>query len=531
MLTSCISRPQNAKNKLSFMDKTLFTYTRHFLSGTMLSRLSGFFRDVSMAFAFGDIPEIAALILAYRLCMLLRRVLGEGSMQSAFVPGYQTIKEKDPLLALNFFKQVVIRWILGISVLCMILGALLTYTKPFFSPNWIQTIDLSIRLLPSLIFIIGYTIFQSFLQCHGKYFIASLAPTISNLLWGLGCILSRHLEPIEAMQKLSLFICTGLFLQWVVLMPEIKKMLPKEFFKFKTQKLSKDVFGFNFFGAVALAAIGISATQINSALDGIFAKFADPKGPIHLWFSIRIQQLPLALLSIGLISAASPKLCQLVATNEHDEAKALCSSVVKKLSILMLFLTIGIITMANEIIGLLFEHGMFSHEATHQTKACLIAYMVGLVPTSLSTVYASFFYALKEYKKPSKISVYCLILNLILNALMVFVFGFGSWSVAAATSICSFFNAYLLKKALQEENLFENPPFKDFVQSLAISVLSGLLTVCFKPFFPLMSAVLSLGLFTCLYVLTYLGLCKLFKFNESLNLLSSLIYKRQKEPI
>lgn len=513
------------------MDKTLFTYTRHFLSGTMLSRLSGFFRDVSMAFAFGDIPEIAALILAYRLCMLLRRVLGEGSMQSAFIPGYQTIKEKDSSLAFNFFKQIVMRWLLGISVLCLILGALLTYTKPFFSSNWIQTIDLSIRLLPSLVCIIGYTIFQSFLQCHGKYFIASVAPTISNLLWGLGCILSRHLEPTQAMQQLSGFICIGFLLQWVILIPEIKKIIPKGFFKFKTQKLSKETFGFNFFGAVALAAIGISATQINSALDGIFAKFADPKGPIHLWFSIRIQQLPLALLSIGLISAASPKLCQLMATNQHDEAKALCSSVVNKLSILMLFLTMAIITMSNEIIALLFEHGMFSHEATYQTKACLIAYMIGLVPTSLATVYASFFYALKEYKKPSKISVYCLILNLVLNALMVFIFGFGSWSVAAATSICSFFNAYLLKKALQKENLFESPPFKNGLQALSISLGSGLLTVCLKPFFPPMPALACLSLFTCLYVMTYLGLCKLFKFHESLNLFSSLIYKQQKEPI
>jgi putative peptidoglycan lipid II flippase len=517
------------KNKLPSMDNTLFKYTRHFLSGTMLSRLSGFFRDVSMAFAFGDIPEIAALILAYRLCMLLRRVLGEGSMQSAFVPGYQTIKEKDPALALDFFKQVVIRWILGISALCVVLGAVFTYAKPFFSSGWIQTVDLSIRLLPSLIFIIGYTIFQAFLQCHGRYFIASVAPTISNLLWGFGCIFSRHLEPYQAMQKLSLFICLGLFLQWIILIPETKKILPKDFFKFKTQKLNKEVFGFNFFGAVALAAIGVSATQINSALDGIFAKFADPKGPIHLWFSIRIQQLPLALLSIGLISAASPKLCQLVATNQHDEAKALCSSVAKKLSILMLFLTVAIMSVASEIIRLLFEHGMFSHGASHQTEACLISYMVGLVPTSLATVYASFFYALKEYKKPSRISVYCLVLNLVLNSLMVFTFAFGSWSVAAATSICSFFNAYLLRRELKKEDLFQTPPLKDTFLNVTVCLTSGLLVMSLKPFFPNLKAIFSLSLCAFFYVTTYLALCKVFKFNEALNLFSSLIPKRQKE--
>lgn len=514
---------------LSFMDNTLFTYTRHFLSGTMLSRLSGFFRDVSMAFAFGDIPEIAALILAYRLCMLLRRVLGEGSMQSAFVPGYQTIKEKDPALALDFFKQVVIRWILGISALCVVLAAIFTYAKPFFSSSWIPTVDLSIRLLPSLIFIIGYTIFQAFLQCHGRYFVASLAPTASNLLWGIGCLLSRHLEPALAMQKLSLFICLGLFLQWIILIPETKKVVPKDFFKYKSQKLSKDVFGFNFLGAVAMAAIGVSATQINSALDGIFAKFADPKGPIHLWFSIRIQQLPLALLSIGLISAASPRLCQLIAINKHDDAKLLCSSVAKKLSILMLFLTAAIMTVAGDIIALLFEHGMFSHGATHQTQYCLLAYMAGLVPTSLATIYASFFYALKEYKKPSRISVYCLVLNLILNSLLVFGFGFGSWSVAAATSICSFFNAYLLKRELKKEDLFQNPPAKDNILACGVSLTASLITLSLKPFFPSMPALISLAVFSILFLMSYFLSCKLFKFEEAFTLFQSLIPKKQKE--
>ena len=508
------------------MDKTLFTYTRHFLSGTMLSRISGFFRDVCMAFAFGDIPEIAALILAYRLCMLLRRVLGEGSMQSAFVPGYQTIKQKDPTLALEFFKQVVIRWVLGTSVLCALLGIIFSFAKPFFSQNWQETVDLSIRLLPCLVCIIGYTLFQAFLQCHGKYFIASLAPTISNVMWGLGCLSARHLDPAIAMQKVAFFICIGLLFQWLFLIPETKKIIPKELINFKTQKLSSDVFGFNFFKAVALAAIGVSATQIKSALDGIFAKFADPKGPIHLWFSIRIQQLPLALLSIGLISAASPKLCQLVATQDHEEAKKLCSSVAHKLLLLMLFLTSGIICVSDEIIRLLFEHGMFSHGASHETTSCLIAYMIGLVPTSLATIYASFFYALKEYKKPSKISVYCLVANLILNTLMVFVFNQGSWSVAFATSICSFMNAYLLKKQLQKLDLVTPLPWQENFKAFMTSMMAGLIVLAIKPFCPKLPALVSLSLYSLMFLGSYIGLCRLWQFREPLNLLRSFIPER-----
>jgi putative peptidoglycan lipid II flippase len=508
------------------MDKTLFGYARHFLSGTILSRITGLFRDVCMAFAFGDIPEVAALILAYRLCMLLRRVLGEGSMQSAFIPGYQTIKEKDPSLALEFFKQVVFKWLIGVTGLCLVLGLGLFYLKPFFPMNWTSVIDLSIRLLPCLVFIIGYTLFQAFLQCHGRYFTASLAPVFSNLLWGIGCIYSRDLPSVQAMQTVSTFICLGLFMQWLCLLPETKKVAQIKLSQFKPAKISKDIYGFNFFNAVALAAIGVSATQINSALDGIFAKFADPKGPIHLWFSIRIQQLPLALLSIGLISAASPKLCQLLANNQKNEAQDLCRSVATKLSILMMFLTCAIILIGDKIIHLLFTHGMFSEAASQETLRCLVAYMIGLVPTSLATVYASFFYALKEYKKPSIASVTCLIMNLVLNALMVFVFNFGSWSVAAATSACSFLNAYLLKRSLSSEDLLLNASMKEMIYPYLIAIASSGVVFLSKGLYSGLPTLASILILFTSYSVLYLSLCKLVKYQEPLNLFSSILPQR-----
>jgi putative peptidoglycan lipid II flippase len=311
----------------------------------------------------------------------------------------------------------------------------------------------------------------------------------------------------------------------------VKKLIPSHFYKLKISKLSSEIYGFNFFKAVSLAAIGVSATQINSALDGVFAKFADPKGPIHLWFSIRIQQLPLALLSIGLISASTPRLCQLMALNQKDEAGHLCSSVASKLSILMMFLTCMIICLGDQIIRLLFEHGMFSEAATTQTLYCLIAYMVGLAPTSLSTVYASFFYALKEYKKPSIASIYALIANLVLNAVMIFVFHFGAWSVAATTSACSFLNAYLLKRSLKSENLVAPFSKKQVLMPSMTAIFSALILTVLKMIMPTMKPILSIPLLGLMYTGLYVAVCKLLAFHEPLELFTQFFKKRSIERV
>lgn len=51
------------------------------------------------------------------------------------------------------------------------------------------------------------------------------------------------------------------------------------------------------FTTLELRRIGVGAAQVNNALDAVFARYADSEGPAYLWYAIRLQQLPLALLA------------------------------------------------------------------------------------------------------------------------------------------------------------------------------------------------------------------------------------------
>ncbi len=51
---------------------------------------------------------------------------------------------------------------------------------------------------------------------------------------------------------------------------------------------------------VLLSLIGVAATQVNNALDALFARAADLEGPAYLWYALRLQQLPLAFIGVGL---------------------------------------------------------------------------------------------------------------------------------------------------------------------------------------------------------------------------------------
>src|SRR4029077_19897410 len=62
---------------------------------TALSRLLGFVRDALIAGVLGSGLVADAFFVAFRLHTLLRRVLSEGALTPAFVPGHQRIRAEE----------------------------------------------------------------------------------------------------------------------------------------------------------------------------------------------------------------------------------------------------------------------------------------------------------------------------------------------------------------------------------------------------------------------------------------------------
>ncbi len=133
-------------------NKTIFHSAKRFLSGTLISRFTGLFRDVAMAFAFGTHGSIAALMVAFRFAHLFRRLLGEGALQMAFVPQFETLRKEDPNRALKFFRDLSVALSLALLIIITIAIGLLsaTYLYSDFSQGTKEIILLTAILMPSL---------------------------------------------------------------------------------------------------------------------------------------------------------------------------------------------------------------------------------------------------------------------------------------------------------------------------------------------------------------------------------------------
>jgi len=103
-------------------------------------------------------------------------------------------------------------------------------------------------------------------------------------------------------------------------------------------------------------------------------------------------------------------------------------------------------------LNFLYGRGGFSEGATHQTLLCLWGYALGLLPAVFTLLFASAFYALKDYRTPMKGCFLSVGVNCALNALFVFAFGFGAFSIALSTSLSALCNTLYLFSQLKKRS-------------------------------------------------------------------------------
>lgn len=434
------------------MKDTLQTIRRsshRFFSGTLLSRISGMLRDMSMAYAFGTQPSIAAFMVAFRFAHLLRRLFGEGALQSAFIPEFESLRHHSEERALKFFRDLT----LSLSLfLILLIGASIALLSGFLwwgnlDPDNREIIFLTLLMLPSLLFICLFGLNASLLQCEKCYFIPSVAPVAFNCIWIIAVLCLIHIPVAEAMPWLSFGVIIACFCQWILTVPATWKSLkpvfsssaasstPFSLFSTDLRRLIKPLF---------LGILGVAASQINNAIDSVFARYADPEGPAFLWYAIRIQQLPLALFGIAIAGAVLPPLSRALKAQQTTEYHYFLQDALTRTWMFMLPLTAILLLVGDLSVHLLYGRGDFGSQSVIQTTYCLWAYGAGLIPSALVLVLAPAYYAQSNYTLPALASFASMLLNLFLNTLFIVFFHWGAISVALATSISAWINLCIL---------------------------------------------------------------------------------------
>src|SRR4029079_12613080 len=159
--------------------------------------------------------------------------------------------------------------------------------------------------------------------------------------------------------------------------------------------------------------MGVAAFQINVLMTNNVAFYVDNNMVASFDYAVRLMELPQGVFGISLATFLLPTLVGLAAEKKFPEFRKTLGQGLSHLIFVNLIASVLLVILAAPIIRLIFEHGKFDEFSTQRASLALSYLAPGLVAFSMVNILARGFYALGDLQTPMKISIVCLVLNLI----------------------------------------------------------------------------------------------------------------------
>ena len=405
--------------------------------GTLISRVLGLFRDVLFFATFGTSFFGEAFLLAFTIPNLFRRMLGEGTLSSAFIPIFSNIRGAE-LTQWNLLNQVVTRLLVLLGLLSFLVAcfALFSYRFGIFEDlKWHVASFLNGVTFFYVIFICTAAILVAALNVKGSFHSGAVSPIILNLfmiatLLTAGVIYELDFQISAVLLSLSVVVAGvfQLFLPWI----ELNKRFGWRW-RFNLSKSKEIVEVGSLFW---VGVLGAAVAQINILISRFLAYSLEQEGAVtYLYMSARLVELPLGVFAIAISTILFPKLAN--ANNRKDQESYLNHFFFGLRFILMLTLpsAIGLFMVGDLIVKVLFQWQEFTEQNAYMAYDVLkiVAWTIPLY--AVSTFLVKSYHSQKNMKVPLTAATLSLIANLLLSLLLMFhlgVFGLAWANVFAA---------------------------------------------------------------------------------------------------
>lgn len=447
-------------------------------SATFLSRVFGLVREQVFAYLFGAGLATDSFVAAFRIPNLLRDLLAEGALSSAFIPVFTeklTLQGKEEAFRLaNLVLNLLLILLFGIVILGIIFSpAIVNLIAPGFGKieGKIELTTLLTRIMFPFLFLVSLAaLCMGILNSFGRFGAPALAPALLNLGMILaGLFISPFLEvPIMGM---AIGVLLGGAGQLALQLPILFRLG----YRYKPILDWKDPGVRKILLLLTPAVLGLASTQVNIFVNTLIASLL-PQGSVsYLNFSFRLMHFPLGVFGVAVATVTFPYLAEKAAQKNLGEIVSICSSSLKLIFFLTIPSAIFLAVGSKPLISLLYQHGKFSYIDTQATSQALILYAIGLFAYASVRVLAPVFYTLGEAKVPVISSAISVAVNIGLNLILMHPLSYRG--LALATSLSAILNMGILFTVLNKRiGPFDRRDLSSaFLKILLASSLMGLL--------------------------------------------------------
>jgi putative peptidoglycan lipid II flippase len=425
--------------------RRLAVSTAIFGLATALSRVLGLVREVVAATYFGAHGKINAFTVAFQIPNLVRALVADAALSSAFVPVFSELLEKgDRKRAWRVASSLFWLMLLGLSALAALFILVAPWVIGIFgNPGHDRALAVGLsRVLFPIVTLLGVSgIVVGILNSYDHFTVPALSPVFWNLAIIVGLVIG---VPQAHSMNTKLYVYAASILVATV----IQVFLPMPWLRGRDGRLQlvldwRDPAVRRVFKLMVPVTLGLGLINVNAVIDTFFASrlINADLAPTAIQKAFLVYMLPQGMFSVAIATVLFPTLSRFAAREDMDGFRRTVGTGLRQIAFLLVPTAIVSAVLAEPIIRILFQHGHWRPEDTPVVADALAAFSAGLLFNGAMLMLNRAFFSLQSNWVPTAIALG----NLFLNALLDLAFyRFGVWGIPLSTALCNIAGAWAL---------------------------------------------------------------------------------------
>jgi putative peptidoglycan lipid II flippase len=512
--------------------RRLAVSTAIFGIATALSRVLGLVREMVAGYYFGAGGRINAFTVAFQVPNLVRALVADAALSSAFVPVFSDLLEKgDRKRAWRVASSLFWLMLLGLTALSALFILVAPWVIGIFGnpgDNRSLAVGLS-RVLFPIVALLGVSgIVVGVLNSYDHFTV----PAISPVFWNIAIIAGLAIgvpHAHSANGKLYVYafaILVATFVQVLLPMPWLRGLERGEE-RLRVVIDWHDPAVRRVFKLMVPVTLGLGLINVNAVIDTFFAsRYIDPSlAPTAIQKAFLVYMLPQGMFSVAIATVLFPTLSRLASRGDLRGVADTVSHGLRQIAFLLAPTAVVSAVLAEPIIRILYQRGAWHPSQTPVVAGALAAFSAGLVFNGAMLMLNRAFFSLQSNWVPTSVALGNLFLNAVLDAIF---YRFGTWGIPLSTAVCNVVSTALLLYLLRARlGRLDGARIASTVTRIAIAS-AAVAAVAWFVWHPLddelgrsfPAQVVSLGLALVASTAVYFGACAALQVREMRALLS-----------
>jgi putative peptidoglycan lipid II flippase len=412
--------------------------TAIFSLATGLSRVLGLVREIVVAYFFGARGAINAFTVAFQIPNLVRALVADAALSSAFVPVFSELLEKgERARAWRVASSLFWLLLLGLTALTAIFVLAAPALMPLFGlPEGREDLAVTLsQILFPIVALLGVSgIVVGILNSYEHFTVPALTPVFWNLAIIAGLVIG---VPAAGSEESELYVYAGAIVAGTV----IQVLLPLPWLAGRDGRLAvvldvRDPAVRQTFALMVPVMLGLGLINFNSVVGTFFAaRYIDPEiAPNAIDKAFRIYMLPQGMFAVAVATVLFPALARLSARGDEPGFRRTVGLGLRQIAFLLVPASVASAVLADPIVRLLYQRGEFTPDQTPVVAGALAAFALGLTFNGMMLMLNRAFFSLQAPAIPTWIALGNLGFNTLLYVALHRV---GTWGIPLAISIAN----------------------------------------------------------------------------------------------